>query len=191
MPFSALAPPPVDPAVFRPHVECLSPSAVFALRQAATDRPCWTCPIEAHGALGLIWTLRIRPGRDVRDNPYGDISVPIDPTAILDAAVAVARARGYLVAGWDLSTFLGTRAWLIIDSDEQDEQGKHMGRSTICFVQSALEASKGGSSVSEVCLWVLKQADQLRRVVVTMGLVDSDNEPTTAIERRTTNRRIE
>lgn len=144
-----------DPTTMRPLIEPLSPTAIIALHQASAERPCWTCPIEAHGGLGSIWTLCERAG------PFAqNVTLPVEAGTILDAACAVASSKGYVVAGWDLSTFLGVRAWLVIDT--------RSGRESLCYTQTGLELPTVSSRPDriEIALLVLAQADQLERASI-------------------------
>lgn len=146
-----------DPAALRPFVEPLSPSAIIALYQAALDRPCWTCPIEAHGGLASVWTLRDR----AIGFEHGSIVIPVEADAILEAAAIVLRAKGYHVGGWNLTTIMGTRAWLAVD--KYDYGG---GREMSCYVQ-------GAGSPIEMALLVLAAADEAPR-----SLRPEEDEPT-------------
>lgn len=138
---------PFDPATLRPLIEPLSPAAILALHQVAADRPCWTCPIEAHGGLGSVWTLREHAGVVIESA----ITLPVEPAAILDAAEVVLRAKGYWPGGWNLTTIMGTRAWLTVD--KREEGG---GRESICYVQGACRPI-------EAALLTLREADVLPR----------------------------
>lgn len=79
--------------------------------------------------------------------------MPIDPTAILEAACDVARGRGYTVAGWSLTTVIGVRGWLIVESPETGH-----GRANACYVETHI------LDVIEVALHVLRNADALAAV---------------------------
>lgn len=140
---------PFDPASLRPLVEALSPTAIVALHQVAADRPCWRCPIEAHGGLASVWSLA-----DRANGFEQGLTLPVEPEAILEAAEEVLRAKGYTPAGWNLTTVMGIRAWLTIDL------GGGRGRGNVCYAQS--EDAEHRRPI-EIAMWVLGQADQLPR----------------------------